>query len=709
MKNLVRRFLCRFASAAWVGCALLISSALAAEASEALGEGASPLVQAVDSDLDQLVVRVEIPGLRADPVERPEGRFIELGLDGYGLTTDVGVPALPVIREFVAVPWGAEPRVRLLDAEYREVLLDDLRVLPRQYPVEKNDQPDTTRPLVLEEAAYTQSGWTLNREIAFRVEGVLRNYRVGLLEIFPVNYAPREGRIRILTKARVEIRFDGADPVRCRAEADRYATPTYNRLGSRLFLNGAGYVGALARAGAGVGKGTGYLVIAHTGFASSQALSDFADAREAQGFEVTVVDSATAGGTKQAIKNYITTAVDTWPVPPEYVLLVGDTGFISHWVGSGYGSPDTDLNYALVRGSDYFPDVFIGRFSVTNQAHLSNLVNKILAMESHTLKDAVFMASTDNYTISEGTHNYVISKYLNPDGWNSEKLYTKTYNAKTYQVTNAMNDGRNLAVFSGHGSTTSWADGPSFTQSNVKALTNTIYPVIMSFACLTGDYTYSECFAETWIRDDHGGVLFWGASVSSYWDEDDVLEKRVFEGWHDQDLTRFAEMGDYGKLKLYQYLGGGGTARRYYEMYNIMGDPAQKITGDGDLGTFTVFGTGIASSQYGTPTLDGQGSLVPGGLGFKIDLASVRPLAPGLIFISAANSGGLPFKGGFLYPFPILIDLPITVNASGELTLPGLVPPDYPGGAFIYLQAFFNDSTGPMDLTATAGLELGIP
>ena len=103
------------------------------------------------------------------------------------------------------------------------------------------------------------------------------------------------------------------------------------------------------------------------------------------------------------------------------------------------------------------------------------------------------MASQDNYGISEGTHNYVVANYMDPAGFTCLKLYCHTYSATTQQVRDAFNTGQLYGIFSGHGSVTSWADGPPFTQSHVNGLTNYgMYPFVASFACLTGQYTYAE-------------------------------------------------------------------------------------------------------------------------------------------------------------------------------------------------------------------------
>jgi len=80
------------------------------------------------------------------------------------------------------------------------------------------------------------------------------------------------------------------------------------------------------------------------------------------------------------------------------------------------------------------------------------MVDKTIEYENAPAADwmthAVFMASVDNYTISEGTHNWVINNHLDPLGYASDKLYQVTYGATTQDVRNSFNAGRVYGIFS---------------------------------------------------------------------------------------------------------------------------------------------------------------------------------------------------------------------------------------------------------------------
>ena len=126
--------------------------------------------------------------------------------------------------------------------------------------------------------------------------------------------------------------------------------------------------------------------------------------------------------------------------------------------------------------------------------------------------------------------------------------------------------------------------------SNVQSLTNYgMFPFVASHACITGDFAQTEVFGETWVLQDNKGALaFWGSSDSSYWDEDDVLERAMFDslfapGTPHADVTTMTYYGLAETEAAYP-----GSARYYWETYNVLGDPAVKIFLEPDLPTFSL-------------------------------------------------------------------------------------------------------------------------
>ncbi|MDP2362525.1 MAG: C25 family cysteine peptidase, partial [Ignavibacteria bacterium] len=386
-----------------------------------------------------------------------------------------------------------------------------------------------------------------------------------MVTIYPFSYNPKENKLAITSSATFEIN------VNAELELQVYKSEVYNEFLKNVLVGYQPTESLLTMR---------YLIITAPTFEAG--LASFINHKSAQGFTVDFFNTTTTGTTTTAIKAFIQARFDNAATRPEFVLLVGDVQHIPSWIGTGEGNPNTDLNYVQLAGTDKFADAFIGRFSVTSAQELQNALAKSIYMESYiatVAKKNIFMASTDNYQVSEGTHNYVINNHFQPAGWQNQKLYTVTYNATTQQLIDALNANQRFAIYSGHGAETYWADGPELNQAQVRALINTgMYPFVYSFSCITGSYHIAECFGETWIRAANGGSTFYGSSVNSYWDEDDILEKRLIDAMFIEDLTRVTPMFDKAKFDLATHYGGvTPTVLRYMEMYNLMGDPSMPV------------------------------------------------------------------------------------------------------------------------------------
>ncbi|MFA5405438.1 MAG: C25 family cysteine peptidase, partial [Ignavibacteria bacterium] len=345
-------------------------------------------------------------------------------------------------------------------------------------------------------------------------------------------------------------------------------TSSFNQLYDGMFLN---YTTTKA-------LGTNrYLIITAPEFESG--LTPLVNEKTGLGYIVTVVNTGVTGTTNTAIKAYIQNLYNNVSTRPEFVLLIGDVDKIPEWIGTGKDTPHTDLNYSCLEGSDPFADVFLGRFPIQNTTQLSNMINKTLYMENAINglpKKNVFCASSDNWAITEATHRFCIDSFFVSSVYSNTTLFCHTDTATTPRLTSTLSANQTFVIYSGHGSETSWGDGPPLNQSQVNALTNTVFPYTYVFSCLTGSYYInSECFSETWVRGPKGAVVYWGSTIESYWDEDDILEKRIFRAVFVEKLKKTSPSFVLGKYLLYKYYGSvTPTIQRYMEMYNCMGDPS---------------------------------------------------------------------------------------------------------------------------------------
>ncbi len=127
-----------------------------------------------------------------------------------------------------------------------------------------------------------------------------------------------------------------------------------------------------------------------------------------------------------------------------------------------------------------------------------------------------------------------------------------------------------------------------------------------------------------------------------------------------------------------------------------------------DEGAFVDLGPGIGGS-LGAPTLAGSGDLSPGSAtGFTLSLDNALPSSPALMVVSTTASA-LPFKGGTLYPFPIVLLVPLVTDPAGHALFFSAMPAGTPSGTDVVLQTWLFDASAPKGASGTNGLEAQVP
>ncbi len=558
-----------------------------------------PRLRLLHSNESDIHLRATLSGLTVREVEAAGETYTLLTGEGYGHPSAIGRPDLPVLRRGVEIPFGAEVEVEIEAADYTDYPLDH-PVLPLQPPLPKCGSLqvpfEIDRPFYADGSPYPASPVTLGEPY------VVRGHRVQPVEVWPASYDPGAGTIRIYHRIVFHLRLAGSDMARTRALARRFASPAFENSLARQIVN---YNQGRPPLRFHPDAQAGYLII--TADAYYDAMLPFVNLRDSRGFDVTItrISEIPGGGSNTAIRDYIADAYWNWPTPPSYVLLVGDTDTVPGWTGPATGEV-VDLYYGCMDGEDdWHPDLGRGRFPVRSAAQTTAMVNKYLAYAGFAgdepwLKKAAFIATCDQYQVAEGTHNYVIDNYTEPNGYTGifpndpepggDKIYCVTYNGSSVNITNAANDGRWAIVYSGHGAPSGWADGQvSFSQSDVESLGDYgFFPFVAGHACNTGRFdTSPEAFCETWVlQEDKGSLIYWGSADFSYWDEDDVLERGMFDSLFDSTdgYPTVAEMTDYGLAATEAAY--PSSAQYYWETYNVMGDPAVKIFMEPDLPTF---------------------------------------------------------------------------------------------------------------------------
>lgn len=481
--------------------------------------------------------------------------FSRIRIPDYKYMEDVGKPQLPVFTFYMAITKPDHvPTFEVLNSVEESFTIRD-RYFPTQEPWLKS-QSILDRKFSINADYYNSQG---ERQLIARVTKAftIRGVPCVNVRIAPFSYDPAENKITVIKKVTLKINTPAV------SKHKGLDSKTFEKFLRYMLVNFDQAVEPVSNRD----RKEDYLIITAPQFESD--LIDFVAFREDR-FNVNMVTTYQTGVTNFEIEEYVKNVMPT----PTYLLLVGDVDAIP-----SKGDPATDLYYSSI-DSIYYPEILLGRFSVTNSTELANIIYKTIYMEGNLytvpMKN-LFIGGVDNNNgdIAEQTHDYCIDTYFDTAGYENIKRYANSDPSVTEDsILFDINAGVIFNIYSGHGLTTSWTISSwDFTNSDVEELTNTVYPFTYGFACYTGTYTVDKCLTEAFTRAEHGAVIAVGASVSSTWGPDMDLQVGMVDAMFDDTnpQTSIASSLNAGKMNV------GSSQQRYYEMYNIMGDPALEV------------------------------------------------------------------------------------------------------------------------------------
>ncbi len=559
--------------------------------------GGIPAVALISASAETIELHAILPEADFGETTIAGQRYLTLSGEGYVTGGQVGAPALPVLRQMVEVPLGAEVSLELLEVKPTSVSLAGLglhgTIAPNQPSQPKCGDPI---PASSPSADLYGSGYYPAEQLAITDDFIIRGHRIVVVEFRPVRYDAALGELEVSSEMTVRLNLSGSDMARTVVEADRLNSAAFNRMLQPVVLNyNQGRPVAIPN--------TAERILIVTADIFQANLAPFVTLKQQQGFEVSVVNLTTiTANTTAAIKNYIKNQY-IGANPPDYVILVGDytsgdpVGSITNWpfrTDSGYR---TDLHfYTMDSDTEYVPDIFGARFPVRTVSQLIAMVDKYLAYQDQSgaepwIKKAEFLASNDGgyYDVAEGSHNFVINSYTLPHTYTGifpnnpqpggDKIYAITYGGDGADAVASMNDDRSFIVYSGHGASTFW-DAPRVNQTDVRNMTGVAISYVACHACVTADFNTAESIADTWVIEPvNGGLTYFGASDNSYWDEDDILERTIFDTLYaDPELIDVPSVGSMTQAGLLQVDAQFSMGDYYWEEYHVFGDPSLVIT-----------------------------------------------------------------------------------------------------------------------------------
>ncbi|MBF0364281.1 MAG: proprotein convertase P-domain-containing protein [Oligoflexia bacterium] len=520
-----------------------------------------------------------------------KSKFIELAMTTKGdeYLAKVGYPRLPVIRKWIAYS-GKKSELTVTVKKGVSNLIplkeyDADALFPVQASVVKIPGAYAKAAFSIDEKFYASDEFYPKKDYEILDTISIRGKKLVLVEYYPLKYNPY--RKELLVENEVSISLDVK---KFTSKVEK--SPSFNHLINSMSFNESTYSQATSSTFA----PEKLLMIVGSKYVNLPLLKQYIAVKNAIGYEVSVVDVLEIGNSDVAIRNYIKSQEQL----PTYLLIIGDVADVATHQGvAGSNNQATDHFYACVDQVSYESDIggtdlFVSRIPVNNEGELNTILQKMIRYQemnfsdSSWIKRVSWVATDDRYQVAEASHNYVIDNYTaglaylgnfpSAASAGGDKLYAITHHAATADLSRMFNEGRAIINYSGHGAHTYWA-GPSFMPENVRAVNHPdARPFVISNACITNSFAMEgDCFGETWLKHAAGALSFWGASNNSLWDEDDILERAMYDSLYRDHRYSIGEITTTALNKVWLSYAGAENAPYYMEIYNVTGDSSIKL------------------------------------------------------------------------------------------------------------------------------------
>lgn len=487
-----------------------------------------PRAEVLVSNDSETVIRFIISGFWLDAVTEDGVTYNVLRFPGYSTTQDVGKAELPVINEYVAIPARAGVRAHIVDFE--EATLDGYHVYPFQKVLhigEKRTSFDIDRTFYAQNKVYPEP-------VRVSEPGIWRDLRLVNLRVAPVRYNPAVDELILFTSVTVRLEYVGENMTNAKMRAVVEVSPCRAASYDRIVLN---YDGLDIPVLASQPDDNDYdlLIIAEDRFVDD--LDSFTSWKQQKGYKSKVVAVSTIGTTAVEIKNFVEYEYENFGI--SYLLLVGTEepaeNAIPFLLYDNNGTA-SDYAYGTLEGSDWYPEIGVGRFSVKDETELANMITKSITYDSDPpdgdwlQKVALvagqegapngFQGCMEDIRLAEYTESGKYYSAFQPDFikvYGATSAYGGT-SATNQTLINTINTGIRAAGYYGHGMGIEWSDWnylyQDFEINDLDQLDNAGQtPVVITQACLTAaPGAMGGCIGEHFTRGADGAVAYHGST-----------------------------------------------------------------------------------------------------------------------------------------------------------------------------------------------------
>lgn len=605
--------------------------------------GITASVDTKNTSVFSTTYKVDIPAIRTYQETQNGKVYTKLAVHGFSNMHEVGKPNLPSFNYFMVTPRDSKVNIKIVAEESQ--VLDNVLVSPALAERLDNEELEEFFPWDVEPAFETditvyEANTFFPKAPARIIENaIFHGIPLSLIQICPVLHNPVTRQVKVFTSLTIEVECVGG--VAQGATGSHFQT-----IIEALAVNGRSFFEAVkTRTPTDIfDEDDDYLIMTTGDY--KDAAEDLAALKRMQGYDVKLVSKSSwsTSSISSEVEDFYKNNNKA-----EYFLIIGD-----HQDLPGYNNEGTytDLNYAMIEGSDYYPEMARGRLPVETASQARIVVDKIIKYQRNPPDNKAFFNKMlgaayfqDKNGDGEEDRRYSLTmeeliNYMKGKNYDTERIYTcsrsvrpRIRNDGSYafgqpvedylkkpnfpwdggssDIIKAFNKGTFVVMHRDHGSASGWAQ-PSFKSSHCSSLNNgDLLPLVFSLNCTTGKFS-GNCFSEALIRRKGGGcVAVYGAANASPTGPNCALCHGLTDAfWPGTAIHRPSKpkprppvhdpiypIGDamnHGLMSVEKYW---SKSIREWRLYQCFGDPAMELTTSNPVAITADHGTTVGTQD----------------------------------------------------------------------------------------------------------------
>ncbi len=536
-----------------------------------------------DNEAAVVSLNISLDDFVIDTVSEGDIPSISVSFDKAAPILEKGHPELPKIGTSLIIDDQNITDIEIVNTEFIE--LDNVKVLPSKGNLPRNVDPKTV-PFTYNKKVHNANAYWPSNVTKLEVPFIVRDFRGQRLNFFPVTYNPKTNKVRLYTTIEVKVSSTEKKDFRNvlnRNNRNLNPSTQFDNIYNSLFIN---YQSKRYDPLSDIGN---MLVICHPDFLETMA--PYVEWKNSRGVNTELIPSDRLGKSTEDMKDYISDYYDKNGLT--FVLIVGDHKHVpAYFTKQGFYS---DHWFGNLKGSDSYVEVIVGRFSGENVADIATQVKRSIEYETNIDVGASWTAKGFGAASDEGEdpsdveHMRAIrTKLLDYNYTNIDEFYDGNHggndaagNPSESDLANAINDGRGIFNYVGHGYTEGLNSGGLTNQSALKLTNKGKLPFGWFVACSAGDFANYLCFGEAMLRaqkdnEPVGFVACLASTITQPWvppmagqnEMNDIL----VESYEDNIKRTYGGLSVNGIMKMLDI--HGAAAEETAQTWTIFGDPS---------------------------------------------------------------------------------------------------------------------------------------